>query len=166
MALTGLLCLMMIIFNNCSPGFQILDPATVDVASLSAQCRQKIQNDAVLPEFDADLVCEDFRHYQCDQRSFRPGLTSGSQMEHVCLVLAGVGQTCLDVKTFRFDTTPNRDVAEATDFHEGGSYNRDEVVCFHDQIKSQNVPLIEGEGTSVAEALEKTIQSCRNGSHP
>ncbi len=164
----GLSIFLLIAFTNCSKsGFKVVDDArVVDTTNLSSQCMAKIRDEVRTEPFDVASVCGDSANYQCDQRIFRLGAGHGQRDDRACVLIAGWGEACVPLKVFSFDTSDQRASSEERHFAEGGSYNRDEFTCFNRKIKNRNVAIFEAEGRDVAEALEKTIFKCRQGSYP
>lgn len=151
-----------IAFNNCSSkGFNAIDGAT-NLAS--AQCRTKMMASAKADLFKDTSLCDNTANYQCDLRHFRNGVGYAQVRDTVCVNLSDVGETCVPVNVFNFDTSAQQQTASADELIEGGSYNRDEVSCINTQITTQQIPVIQEEGASVAEALERSIASCRQRS--
>lgn len=150
-------------FNNCSGGFTAIDP--VDQIEASSQCRTKIINSskAIVTAMDP-AVCEKAENYQCDLRHFRKGVGSDHQENHQCADIAGMGETCVAVSVYNYDTTAQQLVADASQLIEGGSYNRDEVSCINTKVVSHQIALVQAEGNDLATALEKTIEGCRQRS--
>jgi hypothetical protein len=160
-----LFAISMIAFNNCSSkGFDI--PAAESSNSTSSQCRTKIISSAKAEIYSTPSLCESAANYQCDLRRFRKNIGSGKKQEIQCAQIAGFGEACVPVVVYNFDTTIQQESAEARDLVEGGAYNRDEVSCINTQITSQNIALIQTEGSSVAETLEKSFETCRQRSRP
>lgn len=152
----------LVAFNNCSSGgFQSTELASV--AAGNAQCLAKIISSAKPELFQASL-CENTDHYRCDLRKFRAGAGHHRTQGMTCVTLAGFGEVCVPVTAYHFDTAPQQLSAEAEDLVEGGAYNRDEVLCYNTQITEHNIPLVQAEGESVAEALEKSLETCRQRS--
>jgi|GEM_PF-6861459 hypothetical protein len=157
------LCFLVVIiaFNNCSGGFTAID--VVDIASTSSQCREKIVQKAaslaVAPE-----LCENPINYQCDLRHFRPGVGSETSQAVYCVNVAGMGEACIPVNIFNYDTSAQQKDAEAAQMVEGGSYNRDEVSCVNTQVTTRGISMIQAEGNTVSSTLETAIDSCRQRS--
>lgn len=154
----------MVAFNNCSNGFN----ADTSMATLmSAQCRTKLVNSAKSEDLENNpALCEDASFYQCDLRRFRPGVGEGQSQGRQCLNVAGLGEACINVVTYLFDTQSQQQSAEAIDLVEGGAYNRDEVSCIHTQIKNRDIAFVHGEGSTLNEAFEKSLENCRQRSRP
>ena len=148
-------------FNNCSGGFTAID--TTDLSTASSQCREKIKNKVTDVAMDPAL-CESPLNYQCDVRHFRKGVGNEAGQAVHCTDIAGLGETCVAVNIFNYDTTAQQKTATAAELVEGGSYNRDEVSCINTQIISRNIAMIQSEGDSFASTLEKTIENCRQRS--
>jgi hypothetical protein len=151
-------------FNNCAGnGFNA--PGALDSAGLgSSQCRTKVISSAKTELFSNPSLCESAANYQCDLRRFRKGVGTEQKHDIQCAQIAGIGEACIPVVTYNFDTTTQQQTAEASELIEGGSYNRDEVSCINTQITSQHIALIQVEGASVPETLEKSIETCRQRS--
>lgn len=109
-------------------------------------------------------LCETPANYQCDVRHFRKGVGAETSQGKECADIAGLGETCVNVSIFNYDTTDQQKEAEASQLIEGGSYNRDEVSCINTKITTRNIAMIQAEGSTLVEALEKTIESCRQRS--
>lgn len=150
-------------FNNCSGGFQTTEP--LDLSTSSVQCKDQVIASAKPELFTLDL-CENIANYHCDQRVFRPGVGGQLTHEHVCTNLVDQGEACVPVTFYRYDTQIQQQNAEPEDLIEGGAYNRDEVVCFNTKMTKHNISLVQAEGASVSEALEKNLASCRQRSRP
>lgn len=152
-----------IAFNNCSStGFNAVENS-INLAS-SSQCRTKIMNSAKAELFQDGALCENAANYACDLRHFRKGVGSAHSQETSCQQIAGLGEACVAVSVYNFDTSAQQQTAEASQLVEGGSYNRDEASCINTQVIAQQVPVIQEEGSTVAEALERSIASCRQRS--
>jgi len=149
-------------FNNCSGGFVALDP--VDASGASSQCREKIINKAQATMSIDPSLCENPANYQCDLRHFRKGVGNESSQAQKCTDIAGIGEACVTVATFNYDTSAQQKEAEASQLVEGGSYNRDEVSCINTKVTTRNIAMIQAEGSTLAETLEKTIEGCRQRS--
>jgi hypothetical protein len=153
-------------FNNFSKsGFQAIDVDSLGVASLSSQCSAKIKAESEVA-FDSRVVCEDPSVYHCEQRSFRPDVANGTRDDHECMIVVGLGSICVPVKFMGFNTQAQLSSADPRDSAEGGSYNRDEFTCTNLALKDHGVALVESEGTSLVDALEKTFQQCQLRSQP
>lgn len=151
-----------IAFNNCSStGFNVVENA---LNSASSQCRAKIMNSAKAELFLDGSLCENAANYACDLRHFRKGVGMARSQQTICQQIAGVGEACVPVSVYNFDTSDQQQTAEASQLVEGGSYNRDEASCINTQIVAQQIPVIQEEGSSVADALERSIASCRQRS--
>lgn len=151
-----------IAFNNCSStGFNLAENA---INSASSLCRTKIIASAKAEIFNGGALCENAANYACDLRHFRKGVGTARSQEKTCTNIAGLGETCVPVSVYNFDTSAQQQTADASELVEGGAYNRDEVSCINTQIISQQVPVVQEEGSTVAEALERSIASCRQRS--
>lgn len=155
----------MLAFNNCSNGFRIDEPLAGSTTA-NSQCRQKIMSAAKSEIIKNASLCESPVNYHCDLRRFRPGVGTATTQEVQCPTLAGLGEACISVTVYNFDTSRQLASAETRDSNEGGSYNRDEASCINTQITSQHVALIQAEGDSVNEAFEKSLELCRQRSRP
>jgi hypothetical protein len=149
-------------FNNCSNNFTFVDPNSV--VDLSSQCRTKLIAKAAAQMSIDPAACEIPANYQCDVRHFRKGVGTQTSQAQKCTDVAGIGETCVNVAVFNYDTTGQQQQAEASQLVEGGSYNRDEVSCINTKITTRNIAMIQAEGSTLAETLEKTIESCRQRS--
>jgi len=147
-------------FNNCSGGFKMENPAGVSSSS-SSQCRTKVINAAKSQALSDPSLCENPGNYQCDLRRFRQGIGQETTSEKHCSNVAGMSEACVPVIIYNFDTTEQLKMAEATDVIEGGAYNRDEASCINTKITSQGIVVVQGEASTVSDALEKSIESCR-----
>jgi hypothetical protein len=152
-------------FNNCSGGFKMENPAGVS-ASSSSQCRTKVINAAKSQALPDASVCENPANYQCDLRRFRMAVGHERTSEQQCSNIAGMGEVCINVIIYNFDTSEQSKSAEASEVFEDGAYNRDEAVCINTQVTTQGILVVQGEGSSVTEALEKSIESCRQRNRP
>lgn len=152
-----------IAFNNCSGEFEALDASRL-VNSSSSQCLEKIRSSFKVSDFGPPSVCDEPANYHCDQRRFRPATKDGKAHAIECSNIAGIGEACITVDTYTFNTSQQRRTASAEDLVEGGAYNRDEVTCINTKITSQRVALIQDEGSNVTNALEKTVEQCRQRS--
>lgn len=151
-----------IAYNNCGGKFEVAEG--VSLAS-SAQCRAKIMNSAkASAALNDPSICEDAANYRCDIRHFRPEVISGKFENRQCSIIAGMGETCVPVTNYNYNTASQLQQADASAIVEGGAYNRDEATCIHTKITSQNIALIQEEGSSITEALEKSIEQCRRRS--
>ncbi|WP_413290438.1 hypothetical protein [Bdellovibrio sp. HCB337] len=152
-------------FNNCSKGFNADTSGILN--SASAQCRAKVMTSAKSEELQKNpSLCEDASFYQCDVRRFRPGVGTEQSQGRQCLNIAGLGEACVNVVTYNFDTFNQQQDAEAQDLVEGGAYNRDEASCIHTQIKSRDIAFIHGEGSNLNSAFESALENCRQRSRP
>ena len=149
-------------FNNCSNNFTLVESLTV--ASESTQCRAKLVEKAQALMSIDPAVCENPANYQCDVRHFRKGVGAGTSQAQQCANIAGMGEACVSVAIYNYDTTDQQQEAEASQLVEGGSYNRDEVSCINTKITTRNIAMIQAEGNTLAETLEKTIEGCRQRS--
>ena len=149
-------------FNNCSNNFTLVE--ALNVSSASSQCRAKIVEKAQAQMVIDPALCENSANYQCDVRHFRKGVGHATAQDQQCVNIAGLGETCVSVSIYNYDTTAQQKEAEAIQLLEGGSYNRDEVSCINTKITTRNIAMIQAEGASLAETLEKTIESCRQRS--
>lgn len=149
-------------FNNCSNNFTLLDPD--GLGSLSSLCREKIVAKASAQMSIDPAQCEIPANYQCDVRHFRKGAGHGTSQSLECASIAGLGDACVSVAVYNYDTTAQQKDADASQLVEGGSYNRDEVSCINTKITTRNIPVIQSEGSTFAETLEKAIESCRQRS--
>lgn len=151
-----------IAFNNCSStGFNAVGES-INLAS--SQCRTKIMNSAKAELFLDGSLCENAANYSCDLRHFRQGVGTARSQQTLCQQVAGIGEACVPVSVYNFDTSAQQQSAEASQLVEGGSYNRDEASCINTQVVAQQIPVIQEEGSTVAEALERSIASCRQRS--
>lgn len=159
---TIFIAISVIAFNNCSStGFNAGENA---LNSASSQCRTKIMNSAKAELFGDGSLCENAANYACDLRHFRKGVGTARAQQTLCSQVAGLGEACVPVAVYNFDTALQQQGAEADQLVEGGAYNRDEASCINTQIVSQQVPVIQEDGSSVAEALERSVASCRQRS--
>lgn len=160
---TIFIAISVIAFNNCSSaGFNVPQSS---LSSASSQCRAKIMNSAKAELFQDDALCEKAANYSCDLRHFRKGVGTLRSQQTICQQIAGIGEACVPVSIYNFDTTVQQQTAEAAQLVEGGAYNRDEATCINTQVMAQpQIPAIQEEGSSVAEALERSIASCRQRS--
>lgn len=141
------------------------NPAGVS-ASSSSQCRTKIINAAKSQALIDPSVCENPANYQCDLRRFRLAIGHETTSEHQCSNIAGIGEVCVNVVIYNFDTSEQLKTAEVAEAFEGGAYNRDEAVCINTQVTAQGIVVVQGEGPTVTDALEKSIESCRQRNRP
>jgi hypothetical protein len=147
-------------FNNCSNNFTLVE----SVENLSSLCRSKLVAKAeALTSIDPAL-CENPANYQCDIRHFRKGVGTETSQAQECANIAGMGEACVSAAIYNYDTTDQQKEADASQLVEGGSYNRDEVSCINTKITTRNIAMIQAEGSTLAETLEKTIESCRQRS--
>ncbi len=146
-----------IAFNNCSGGFEVLE----SVGRVSAQCLQKLRTSQKLNGSFDPVICENPENYQCDIRRFRKGVGHQTQQDQQCADIAGIGETCVAVTTFNFDTSQQEIFAEPADLVEGGSYNRDEISCMNTQITDHKIAVVQAEGSRLVDTLESTILNCR-----
>jgi hypothetical protein len=151
-------------FNNCAGKFEAVS-ALNSFSNASAQCRQKIAAAAKIADIADATVCEHSGNYQCDWRRFRPDVNPGKSQETRCVNIAGLGDTCVPVVIYNYNTRAQQQSAVADEMVEGGAYNRDEASCINTQIVSQRVALIQAEGSSLEQALENTVEQCRRRSH-
>lgn len=149
-------------FNNCSNEFTLLDPN--GLGSLSSLCREKLVAKASAQMTIDPAQCELPANYQCDVRHFRKGVGSATSQSQECANIAGLGDICVSVATYNYDTTAQQQDADASQLVEGGSYNRDEVSCINTKVTTGNIPVIQAEGSNFAETLEKAIETCRQRS--
>ena len=149
-------------YNNCSNNFSLKD--SIDLVDLSSQCRTKIVAKAQALMSIDPAVCELPANYQCDVRHFRKGVGTEASQGKECADIAGVGEACVNVAIFNYDTTAQQQEAEPSQLVEGGSYNRDEVSCINTKITTRNIAMIQAEGSTLVDALEKTIEGCRQRS--
>ncbi|MNY44176.1 hypothetical protein D3C86_1791810 [compost metagenome] len=109
-------------------------------------------------------LCESPANYQCDVRHFRKGVGIETSHTQECANIAGMGEACVSVAVYNYDTTGQQQEAEASQLVEGGSYNRDEVSCINTKITTRDIAMVQAEGSTFAETLEKTIEGCRQRS--
>lgn len=121
-------------------------------------------NSAKAELFGDASACESAANYACDLRHFRRGVGQATEQKTSCTSIAGIGDACVAVTVYNYDTTAQQRTADAIELAEGGAYNRDEASCINTQIKIQNISVIQEEGSTVAEALERSIASCRQRS--
>ncbi|MBC7369984.1 MAG: hypothetical protein H7326_00360 [Bdellovibrionaceae bacterium] len=151
-------------FNNCSGKF-VAKNALGSINNSSSQCIQKMRSSLKVSDFSEPSMCEEAANYHCDQRRFRPEITNAQTQSVQCTKIAGVGDACITVTTYDYNTQQLQQSASAEEMVEGGSYNRDEVTCINTKITRQEVALIQVEGSNVADVLEKTVEQCRQRSH-
>lgn len=151
--------IVLVAFNNCSGGFHAENSIAV-LNSTTSQCRLQTIHQAKTSPLSDPSVCEKEAHYRCDFRSFRPQRRPAEIREIQCLTLHEREDFCVPVVTFNYDTSAQSLVAEPEDLMEGGAYNRDEVSCYNTEVKVKDIAVIQGEGDTLLEALEKSIGSC------
>jgi hypothetical protein len=147
-------------FNNCSNNFSLIE----SVETLSSLCRSKLVAKAEATMAIDPVLCESPANYQCDVRHFRKGVGTATSQANQCANIAGIGEACVSVAVYNYDTTGQQQEAEPSQLVEGGSYNRDEVSCINTKITTRNIAMIQAEGSTFADTLEKTIESCRQRS--
>lgn len=147
-------------YNNCSNNFKLVE----SVENLSSLCRTKIVEKAqALMSIDPGL-CELPTYYQCDVRHFRKGVGNETSQKQECANIAGMGEACVTVAVYNYDTSEQQKDAEPSQLVEGGSYNRDEVSCINTKITTRDIAVIQAEGSTLVEALEKAVEGCRQRS--
>ncbi len=152
-----------IAYNNCAGG-KFEATGGLNIASASAQCRQKIMaSSKISPELDPS-ICERGENYQCDIRHFRPNVAAGKFYDNHCLNITNFGKACVAINTYNYNTSTQLQKSEAPDLSEGAPYNRDEASCINTQITNHDIALIQGDGATLEEALYATIEQCRQRS--
>lgn len=140
-------------FQNCGKGFE----SSIGL-SKSSLCQAKIREQAQKLSWSASaLRCGDMASYVCERRVFSPDV---EDMSHVLTECVSDGGTCVEVQVRQFNTSVARTpAADASEFQPGGSYNHEEVKCYHRQLY-QGLAIFSADGDSLAEALSGAMASC------
>lgn len=142
-------------FQNCGGGFE---SAGILNKSSSAQCKAKMKSEAQkLKWTNADFRCDDFSAYSCERRVFSPDVETMSHSLKECLP----GDTiCVDVEIRQFNTSVARNpAANPADFQPGGSYNHEEVNCYH-RFFHNGLALFTGDKPTLEESLSDAMSAC------
>jgi|GEM_PF-4692808 len=145
---------MLLAFQNCGKSFE---PAGLDKTA-SSQCKAKMKSDALKMKWtNADFRCDDFSSYSCERRIFSPDLDTMTHSLKECLP----GDTiCVDVDVRQFNTSVARGPSSnLADFQPGGSYNHEEVRCYHRWLYN-GMAIFEGDRATLEESLSDAMSAC------
>ncbi|MBX3022213.1 MAG: hypothetical protein KF799_11115 [Bdellovibrionales bacterium] len=149
----ALLCI--VSFQNCSSGFKANRDLALD--SSSVQCRAKMKAEVTAAKLPAaELRCSDFNAFACERRVFSP---DASNLSHALKECLPGDRICVDVDVLEFNTAGARAPANEDEFKPGGSYNREDIRCYH-RLRIKGVVVFEGVGDSLAEALAGAVHAC------
>lgn len=140
-------------FQNC--GQQMKSSRT---ETASAQCKTELKAEAVKGVDPTLFSCGSFNNYKCDRRIFSPEVADMVHSLRECVS----GEICVDVEVRQYGTAHARGApADEPLFEPGGSYNREEVRCYH-RYFYQGIAVFEGEGSSLEEALAVAMKACES----
>ena len=142
-------------FQNCGKGF-----VAAQINGASALCKAQMKSEALQMKWSAqDLRCDDFNSYACERRIFSPDVENMTHALQECLPGDSI---CVDVEVRQFATAQARSPSSRPeDFAPGGSYNHEEVRCYHRWLY-EGMAIFEGDQGSLAESLSAAMSACEN----
>ena len=106
---------------------------------------------------NADFRCDDFASYACERRIFNPDIETMTHSLKECLP---GNRICVDVDVRQFNTSVARGPnSSPADFAPGGSYNNEEVRCYHRWFYN-GMAIFEGDRPSLEESLSVAMAQC------
>ncbi len=154
-----ILLAVMLPFQNC--GKPMHSSRSSDLSS-TTQCKAELKAEALKDVGHLNFSCGDFNNYACERRIFSP---ETENLSHKLMECAVGGEPCVEMSVLQFSTAAIQASGEDKDlFKKGGAYNREEVRCHH-RYYYMGIPVFEGEGDSLEEALSQAMKACE-GANP